>query len=125
MIYTTHFSLAPVFITGYFLPTNLNTFPLILLAASASIIIILGCFGIFKIVQLSPLLNLFLYGHEVKDAYASRVKDAQTADGKNDEPDLQSEPHGKEKPIQGVPHRDREMAVLMAEVPAYQQERLF
>jgi hypothetical protein len=122
VIYTTHFSLAPVFITGYFLPTNLHTFPLILLAASASIIIIFGCFGIFKIVQLSPLLNLFLYGHEVKHAYANLIKHAETVDGKHEKPDLQSELHAKEKPVHGVPHLETEMAAAEAAVPAYQQE---
>jgi hypothetical protein len=122
VIYTTHFSLAPVFMTGYFLPTYLNKFPLILLAASFSIIIILGCFGIFKIVQLSPLLNLLLYGNKEKDVYANLVKNAQTAAVKNEKSDLQSKLHTPEMPLHGLPHLQTELPPLETEVPAYHQE---
>lgn len=115
VIYTTHFYLAPVYMTGYFLPANLKTFPIILISASFSILIILGCFGIFKIVQLSPLLNLLLYGHKVSEVPTKEAL-LQKAEG------LQPANALREMAMNGVEIFDHEIAELEAKVAAFQQE---
>jgi len=115
IIYTTHFYLAPVLITGYFLPTNLKTFPIVLIAASFSMVIILACLGIFKIVQLSPLLNLLLYGIRVPE---TPIKDIAIQNAEERQPVITI----PERKVPGAGIFEREIADLEAKVGSFQHE---
>jgi len=63
VIYTTHFSFIEILSKQYLLPP-MHVFFLIIIDLSISILIILACMAIFRIVELSPPLNLFLYGNK-------------------------------------------------------------
>jgi fucose 4-O-acetylase-like acetyltransferase len=61
VIYTTHFKFIEIFKGVYLIP-EVNVFLLLLISSIVSIAIIEFCMLLHKIVKLSPLLNLILYG---------------------------------------------------------------
>ena len=70
IIYTTHFTVIHLFTSQYILP-DLSFLLLILITLSFSLIIVGFCFLVFKIVELSPFLNLMLYGNH-KELFAKK-----------------------------------------------------